>query len=242
MDGRRGARLATLGPCPRCSRSRPTGSWPRRPSAAPSPSVGQPGRLVPEGGGHRPGARGGAWSGAGSPAARRIGKLLLLDVDSGPDGGHPVRDDRHAWSSTTGPAVGPDALRPDAPRPGLGPVDGALRGRGRPRGPRPPAAGRGRCSTPTCPASDPTPPPSARPQLAAALAGSSAPLKARLLDQSRVAGIGNLIADELLWRAALSPLRPSGSLTPTEIRRLHRHLGRTVGRPRPSGAGPTPAT
>jgi len=43
-----------------------------------------------------------------------------------------------------------------------------------------------------------------------------------------VAGIGNLIADELLWRAALSPLRPSDSLNRNEIRRLHRHLGRTL--------------
>ena len=67
-----------------------------------------------------------------------------------------------------------------------------------------------------------------RPALAAALAGSKAPLKARLLDQSRVAGIGNLIADEVLWRAGLSPLRPAGSLTTTEVRRLHRHLGRTI--------------
>lgn len=60
------------------------------------------------------------------------------------------------------------------------------------------------------------------------LAGSSAPLKARLLDQSRVAGIGNLIADEVLWRAGLSPLRPADSLTPAEVRRLHRHLARTL--------------
>jgi formamidopyrimidine-DNA glycosylase len=65
-------------------------------------------------------------------------------------------------------------------------------------------------------------------ELAAALAGSRMALKARLLDQSKVAGIGNLIADELLWRAGLSPLRPSGSLTATEVRRLHRHLRRTV--------------
>ena len=65
--------------------------------------------------------------------------------------------------------------------------------------------------------------------LAGALAGSSAPLKARLLDQSKVAGIGNLIADEVLWRAGLSPLRPAGALSPTEVRRLHRQLGRTLG-------------
>ena len=61
-----------------------------------------------------------------------------------------------------------------------------------------------------------------------ALVGSSAPLKARLLDQSRIAGIGNLIADEVLWRARLSPVRSCASLTPVEVRRLHRHLVRTL--------------
>ncbi len=61
-------------------------------------------------------------------------------------------------------------------------------------------------------------------QLDRALAGSRAPLKARLMDQARVAGVGNLIADEVLWRASLSPERAAGSLTPAEVRRLHRHL------------------
>ncbi len=65
-------------------------------------------------------------------------------------------------------------------------------------------------------------------QLGAALRGSRAPLKARLLDQSKVAGIGNLIGDEVLWRAALSPLRPAGSLSATEVRRLHRNLNRVL--------------
>jgi formamidopyrimidine-DNA glycosylase len=65
--------------------------------------------------------------------------------------------------------------------------------------------------------------------LAAALRGSKAPLKARLLDQSRLAGVGNLIADEALWRSRLSPLRPAGSLSAAEVRRLHRHLLRTIG-------------
>jgi formamidopyrimidine-DNA glycosylase len=67
-------------------------------------------------------------------------------------------------------------------------------------------------------------------ELAAALAGSATALKARLLDQSRVAGIGNLIADEVLWRAGLSPVRPAGSLTAAEVRRLHRHLVSTLPR------------
>jgi formamidopyrimidine-DNA glycosylase len=65
-------------------------------------------------------------------------------------------------------------------------------------------------------------------ELAATLRASKAPLKARLMDQSKVAGIGNLIADELLWRAALSPLRPSDSLSANEVRRLHRNLVRTL--------------
>lgn len=64
--------------------------------------------------------------------------------------------------------------------------------------------------------------------LTRALGGSGAPLKARLLDQARVAGIGNLLADEILWRASLDPARPSGSLTPAEVRRLHRHVCATI--------------
>jgi formamidopyrimidine-DNA glycosylase len=63
-----------------------------------------------------------------------------------------------------------------------------------------------------------------RPQLAAALAGSHVALKARLLDQSRVAGVGNLIADEILWRAGLAPDRPAGGLRTEEIAALHRYL------------------
>ena len=59
------------------------------------------------------------------------------------------------------------------------------------------------------------------------LARSRAPLKARLLDQARVAGVGNLICDEALWRAGLDPAREAGSLTPAEVTRLHRHLRRT---------------
>ncbi len=61
-----------------------------------------------------------------------------------------------------------------------------------------------------------------------ALAGSKAPLKARLMDQSHLAGVGNLAADELLWRAGLDPARPAASLTPAELRRLHRHLRSTL--------------
>lgn len=57
---------------------------------------------------------------------------------------------------------------------------------------------------------------------------STAPLKARLMDQARLAGVGNLIADEVLWRAGLDPVRPANSLDAAESRRLHRHVVRTV--------------
>ncbi len=54
-------------------------------------------------------------------------------------------------------------------------------------------------------------------------------LKARLLDQARVAGVGNLIADEVLWRAGIDPARAAGSLTDTEQRRVHRQLRAVLG-------------
>lgn len=60
------------------------------------------------------------------------------------------------------------------------------------------------------------------------VAGSAAPLKARLMDQARLAGVGNLIADEVLFRASLDPTRAAGSLGPAEIRRLHRHLRQAI--------------
>jgi formamidopyrimidine-DNA glycosylase len=64
--------------------------------------------------------------------------------------------------------------------------------------------------------------------LRAALGASTVALKTRLMDQARLAGVGNLLADEALWRAGLDPRRSAGSLTPTEVRRLHRHLRGTV--------------
>lgn len=46
-------------------------------------------------------------------------------------------------------------------------------------------------------------------------------LKGALLDQSLVAGIGNIYADEALWASQLHPLRAAGSLDPEETARLH---------------------
>ena len=54
------------------------------------------------------------------------------------------------------------------------------------------------------------------------LSRRSAKLKTLLLDQSFIAGVGNIYADEALWRARLHPLRPADTLTPADVRRLHR--------------------
>ena len=59
------------------------------------------------------------------------------------------------------------------------------------------------------------------------LVGSVA-LKARLLDQARISGIGNLIADETLWRAGIDPARPADSLDGREARRLLSNLRRVL--------------
>ncbi len=65
-------------------------------------------------------------------------------------------------------------------------------------------------------------------QLRKALDRSAVALKARLLDQSRLAGLGNLLVDEALWRARLSPVRKAGTLDASESVRLHRAIGTTL--------------
>jgi formamidopyrimidine-DNA glycosylase len=58
-------------------------------------------------------------------------------------------------------------------------------------------------------------------------AGPVAPLKARLMDQERLAGVGNLLADEILWRAGLDPRRRT-PLDDDELRTLHKALRATL--------------
>jgi len=50
------------------------------------------------------------------------------------------------------------------------------------------------------------------------------PIKARLLDQKSIAGVGNLLADETLWQARISPRREAGSLSVEELDHLRREL------------------
>jgi formamidopyrimidine-DNA glycosylase len=60
------------------------------------------------------------------------------------------------------------------------------------------------------------------------LTGRRAPVKAALLDQRTVAGLGNIYVDEALWRARIHPLRPAESLDRDELRRLHRAVRTTL--------------
>jgi formamidopyrimidine-DNA glycosylase len=60
--------------------------------------------------------------------------------------------------------------------------------------------------------------------LTRALAGRRAPVKAALLDQRAAAGVGNIYADEALWRARIHPLRQAGALTPGEIASLRKAI------------------
>lgn len=85
------------------------------------------------------------------------------------------------------------------------------------------------------------------------VAHGSAPVKARLMDQSVVAGVGNLLADETLWRAGIDPRRAAGELAAEEVDGLRRalraatrdairkggvHTGDLIGERRSGGACP----
>jgi formamidopyrimidine-DNA glycosylase len=60
------------------------------------------------------------------------------------------------------------------------------------------------------------------------LAGRRAPVKAALLDQRAVAGVGNIYADEALWRARIHPLRPAGELARAEIAELRKGIRKAL--------------
>ncbi len=174
--------------------------------------------------------------GAGRPlvhrARRRRGKLLLLDTDGGPTlglrfgmtGGLVVDGNQALDRLRYGPGVfdekwvraritfadggqllmhdprrfGSLELAPDEDR--LGP-DALTRDAGRAAAPRWPSGRDG--------------------------SGTAAPLKARLMDQERLAGMGNLLADEILWRADLAPGRRT-PLDDAELRHLHTVLRATL--------------
>ncbi len=64
--------------------------------------------------------------------------------------------------------------------------------------------------------------------LARLLKNRTAPIKALLADQTFIAGIGNMYADEALFTAKIHPLRPGGSLSEDEVRRLHKAIQKVL--------------
>jgi formamidopyrimidine-DNA glycosylase len=85
------------------------------------------------------------------------------------------------------------------------------------------------------------------------VARSGAAIKARLLDQSVLAGVGNLLADDALWRARIDPRRPARELSADELDGLRRairavtreairkggaHAGAVIAQRRPDGICP----
>jgi formamidopyrimidine-DNA glycosylase len=85
------------------------------------------------------------------------------------------------------------------------------------------------------------------------LARGTIAVKARLLDQSKIAGIGNLLADEILWQAKVPPATPVSRLRPRDVGRLYRamrsvlesaaayggaHTGDVIAARRPGGTCP----
>jgi formamidopyrimidine-DNA glycosylase len=55
-----------------------------------------------------------------------------------------------------------------------------------------------------------------------------APVKARLLDQKAISGVGNLLADEILWQARIDPRRRTGDLSTEELDELRRVTRRVI--------------
>ena len=64
-------------------------------------------------------------------------------------------------------------------------------------------------------------------------------IKARLLDQSVLAGIGNLLADEMLWQSRISPAKRVDQLQPAEVAALHRAMRQALRRSIAAGGSHT---
>ncbi|HLY94336.1 MAG TPA: bifunctional DNA-formamidopyrimidine glycosylase/DNA-(apurinic or apyrimidinic site) lyase [Gaiellaceae bacterium] len=64
--------------------------------------------------------------------------------------------------------------------------------------------------------------------LAGRFAGRRAPVKAAILDQRTVAGLGNIYADEALWHARINPLRAAGDLAADEVAALHEGIRKAL--------------
>ncbi|MBO0785846.1 MAG: Fpg/Nei family DNA glycosylase, partial [Actinobacteria bacterium] len=75
-------------------------------------------------------------------------------------------------------------------------------------------------------------------ELAAVLAGRRGALKPALMDQSVIAGLGNLTVDETLWRARLHPQAPASRLGRARLGRLHEAMQEVLSESVPAGRVP----
>ncbi|HEY3557223.1 MAG TPA: DNA-formamidopyrimidine glycosylase family protein [Kribbella sp.] len=75
-------------------------------------------------------------------------------------------------------------------------------------------------------------------QLEDQLSGRRGQLKPALMDQSTIAGLGNLLADEILWRARIDPRRSCVQLRSGDIRRIHARMRTVLRQAVPSGRVP----
>ena len=174
---------------------------------------------------HSPGELRGALTGRSLTAAHRRGKTMWLETSGtgGAAGGRARRLGIHLGMSGRIVVTGPDGTR------GRGRRSAPLRhlaaqpGWNRFTLSSPTAAvwccltraaWAGSGSIPTSARSGQTPRRSRRTQFRALITKGTIAVKARLLDQSKMAGVGNLLADEILWQAKVSPLARVNSLTP----------------------------
>jgi formamidopyrimidine-DNA glycosylase len=160
---------------------------------------------------HAPGEIAAALTGRRLVSAHRQGKLLWVETDGGPDLGLHL--------GMAGRIVVDEPPAPNGwDRFSLGFADGgrlALRDKRR--------LGRA-VLAPDLARLGPDAAEVSRAAFRARIGRGTAPIKARLLDQSSIAGVGNLLADEALWRARLHPRRSAGELTAEELDRLRREL------------------
>lgn len=77
-----------------------------------------------------------------------------------------------------------------------------------------------------------------RADFCARLGGSRRRVKAALLDQAVIAGLGNLLVDEILWRAKIHPRTSTADLTAAECGRVHAAMGRVLRQSIPTGRVP----
>ncbi len=156
---------------------------------------------------HAAGEIAAALTGRELTAAHRRGKSMWIETD----GGEGPTLGLHLGMA--GRIVVDDATRPTQPTTGPPATTASRSGTASPWSSRTAAgsscatgaAWAAPCSSPGSTCSAPTPPRSARAAFRERVGHGAAPLKARIMDQSVIAGVGNLLADEALWRARLSP-------------------------------------